>query len=396
MKLIKNNWKLKLLSLIVAIFLWSFVISEENPTVDVWFNDIPVVFENENSLTKKNLMLIDENRPKVDVQIRGHRNAIVNVTSQHIRVSTDLSKYDEGVHKLALKYDLPTGVEVVSEAEPINVNIQAVITKDFRVKVDLNGTMPEEYILETAKTTPDNVTVKGPRTAVESINRIVAKLNAEKLTNDLVANVDIEALTKDGNIVDNVELGQKFVNINASVNKSKAVKLVVETENELPEETRLVGITADPDTFYIKGDSKVVDKISEIKTKKIDLSTIFQTRKFDLELLLPTDVSLVDEKMQFSARIDVEKMIEKTINVPTESIEISGVPQTDKLSFEKENFEVRIKGYEEDIADVLPEDLKSTYSVNSRNKGKRSIKPTVTSKGNYTIENVESVNIIIE
>jgi len=396
MKLLKNNWKLKLLSLIVAIFLWSFVISEENPTVDVWFNDIPVVFENENTLTRKNLMLTDENRPKVNVQIRGHRNDIVNVTSQHIRVSTDLSKYEEGVHKLALKYDLPAGIEVATEAEPINVNIQAVITKDFRVKVDLNGAMPKEYILETAKTTPDNVTVKGPREAVESIDSIVAKLNAEKLTNDLVANVDIEALTKDGKVVDNIELGQKFVNINATVNKTKAVKLVVETENELPKETRLVGITADPDMFYIKGNSKAVDKISEIKTKKLDLSTIYETRKVDLELLLPTDVSLVDEELKFSARIDVEKMIEKTINVPSESIEITGVPKTDKVTFDKENFQVKIKGYEDDITDVLPEDLEATYSLLSSSKGKKSFKPTVTTKGNYTIESVESVNINIE
>ena len=43
MKMLKNNWKLKILSLVGAIFLWSFVISEENPKVNTTMNNVPII-----------------------------------------------------------------------------------------------------------------------------------------------------------------------------------------------------------------------------------------------------------------------------------------------------------------------------------------------------------------
>lgn len=393
MKIIKNNFNLKILSLIVAIFLWSYVISEENPQVTVWIKDIPVVYENEKSLSDRQLVLANQSRPTVNIQIRGHRNDVVNYTNAHIRVSTDLSKYEEGVHTMNLKYDIPQGVEIVTTPEPIDIDIQAIIRKDFPVNVDLEGDLPESYVLENKKATPEYITVKGPRSAVESVDKVQAKMDASLLTKDIVTNVDVNALTKDGSIVDNVELGQKFVNINALVNKTKQVRLEVVTENQLPEGMRLDGITPDPDTFFIKGNESVVNDINVIKTEKVDISKLNKTTKVDVEPILPKDVSLYNNDIRFTARINVEKQIEKTLTIPTSNIKIEGVAQGKSASIEQKEFTIRVIGYAADIEKLDPS--KITASIKAGEASER-LKPTVNLGENYIIDNIDYVNLIIE
>ncbi len=319
MKLIKNNWKLKLLSLLGAIVLWSFVISIENPTVSLDVRDVPVTFENENKLNEKGLVLLNDNRPKVNLTIKGPRSKMLNITSQHIKVSADLSQYNEGLNPVNLKVVLPKDIELASDPAAINIDIQKVITKKFHVEIELKGTIKDGYILEFTKATPEEISVKGPRSKVESISKVKAVLDAESLTKDLVTNINLEALTKDDKVVDNVILGQNFANISVSVSKSKEVKMTALVDNNLPDDLKLVSVDLEPKTFMIKGDKDRVDTISEISTKKIDLSDIKSSTMIEVIPDLPEDIYLVNDAIKFRARIQVEKKPTSSdkVNKPT-------------------------------------------------------------------------------
>ncbi|MDO5027242.1 MAG: CdaR family protein [Tissierellia bacterium] len=307
MKSIKNNWKLKLLSVLGAIILWSFVISIENPTVSLDIRDIPITFENENKLNDKGLVLLDDDRPKINLTIKGPRSKMLNMTAQHIKVSTDLSRYNEGLSPLNLDVDLPRDIELASEPAPINIEIQKVITKKFHVEIELEGNLEEGYILEFTKATPEEISVKGPRSKVESINKIRAVLSIDDVTKDMVTNVDLEALTKDDKVVDNVILGQNFANISVDVSKSKEVKIIAYHDNNLAQDLKLISIELEPKTFMIKGDKDSVDRVSELPTKLIDLSKISSSTIIDVALDLPEDIYLVNDSLKFKARVQVEK-----------------------------------------------------------------------------------------
>ncbi|NLW52498.1 MAG: hypothetical protein GXY87_03945 [Tissierellia bacterium] len=396
MKMLKNNWKLKILSLVGAIFLWSFVISEENPKVNTTMNNVPIIYENENSLNSRGLVLLDSTRPTTSLVITGQRNQIMNITPQHIRVSTDLSEYEEGTHVLKLKYDLPSGIELVESPAPKSIDIQAVITKDFHVDVDLQGVIQEGYILESTKTTPEIISVRGPRSSVESISTIKAALNTSSLQQDIVSNVNIEPLDSNGNVVEGITLGQNFVNINAAVNKSKEVPLVVETTNTLPDDMRLLGITTTPANFFIKGDEGAVDIINDIKSVKIDLSKITKTQVVDLEVNLPTGISLVNDDIKFEARVDVEKKVEKTFTLPSSVIELKGLEEGVKYTYDRENFNVVIKGFLEDVEKVTPADFKVSYDATRLAAPAATIKPNVELSNNFEVVSIENIRLTLE
>lgn len=396
MKKMSDNWKLKLLSIFGAIVLWSFVISMENPSVVVDFHNIDIVYENENKLNEKGLVLVDKEKPKISIKLKGPRNKLMNINKQHIRVSADLSKYEEGIKPLNLNFDLPDNTQLAEEPAPININIERIITKTFHVNIKLEGKMEDEYILESAISTPETISVKGPRSLVETINRVEAKLDITDIKKDMVANANIEALNDKSEKVENIILGQSFVNINVSVKKQKEVSLDLITEGKLPEARRIKGITLSPQTFHIKGDSNLVDKIDKVLTTKVDLSKLYSTNNVEVQINLPTGVSLVNTDTKFFVRFDIEEEIEKEILFPTSRINFSNKSDGKRISFDKPTFKVRIKGYEGDLAKVTHESLSASYDLGHSGDGTMEITPKVDSKGNYKIENIEKVKLTIK
>ena len=73
-KLLANDTFLKILSLLLAVGLWVFVLYTEKPTTDKEFNDIPVTFEGENTLRDNGLIMsMSRFRPMSHSAGRGRR-----------------------------------------------------------------------------------------------------------------------------------------------------------------------------------------------------------------------------------------------------------------------------------------------------------------------------------
>ncbi len=51
----QNNLSLKIVSVIIAIILWLYAVSELNPETTISVTDVPVIIENEDVLNKKQL-----------------------------------------------------------------------------------------------------------------------------------------------------------------------------------------------------------------------------------------------------------------------------------------------------------------------------------------------------
>ena len=57
---LKNNLSLKIISVIVAIILWLYAVSELNPETTKTITDVPVEVINMDALNEKNLTLVDD------------------------------------------------------------------------------------------------------------------------------------------------------------------------------------------------------------------------------------------------------------------------------------------------------------------------------------------------
>lgn len=395
MNLLKNNWKQKLLSLILAIVLWGFVVAGENPTVTTRMTEVPIVIDNAEDLENKGLVLMPNYRKYIDVMISGKRNQIINMTPSHIRVTADLAGLGEGTHNIRLKYSLPTGVNLESESQIISAEIQKLISKDFSINVDKVGNLPAGYLIESIKATPEKITLRGARSTIDSITNLSASLTLNQVEDDIVTNVDVVAMNSEGQKVDNITYGQKFVNLTALILKQKEVSININTATDtLNPDYKLKNIAINPSKVYIKGKKELVDKLKEVDTQDIDLSDVSKSGVRKVKLELPSGISLTDAKLEFLVDFELEGKIKKEISLSTSNIGVSGASGVD-YAFNSQTYKITVSGFSQDLESLKAGDFKASLDLSGKSSGLLSLKPSVSTDKGVEITSVENISIVL-
>lgn len=377
MEIIKRNWRTKLFSLIIAIFLWSFIIASENPTVSTRITSVPIIYENTDVLDSKGLILDDNIKKSVDLTVSGKRNDIINITSQHIRVGADFKEVDEGTHKLQLKYNLPDGIDLEEYESNIDVSIEKIISKDFDIKVENTDQLQDNYILESTIVTPDKITVKGPRSKVDKIIDVVAQLDLSKLTSDSTVNTEVIAIDKDNNEVDNITYGQEFVNVNTIILKQKEVDIKLNIVGDVENDYRIENYAMNKSKVYIKGPEKIIDTIDKVDTQEINVSNFKSNRKENINLVLPNDVELVSPDNELYVDFQVERKSRISFEIPKSQIELINTNPDFNYVLEEDPINISFTGFNNKLSKIDTSKIKLSVDVNRIDEGYKSIEPKV-------------------
>lgn len=378
MNIIKKNWKLKLISLIIAILMWSYIISNTNPTVKVRLNDIQIVYQNQDSLLKSDLILDSKVKKTVDISVSGQRNRILNLTNQHIKVTANLENLQEGIHNLKLNYTLPDGITLLDYPNTLDINIEKIISKNFKVDVINSGKIPQSIILESKKASPSNVTVKGPRSIIDRITKLITELSLEDLKENSVVNKEVKALDNKGQVVDGVTYGQNFVNINALVYTQKEVPIKTVLVGELPNEYKLVSSVLNRSSVFIKGPESVVNKVKSIKTNEINISNINKSKKVEVHLSLPSDVFLVDDDAKYTVDFEVKSKINKVLEIPIKNIKVKNLDESIySYQINSKNIKVILHGFVEDLEKININNTTLNLDLSEVELGSYTINPEV-------------------
>lgn len=379
MEIIKKNWKLKLLSLALAIFLWSFIIASMNPTVKVRLNDIPISYVNTEHLGESELILDTNTQKTISVLVSGQRSNVVNLTPQHIRVTADFSEVEEGLNTVPLDYTAPEGITVDEYIPSISVTADKIISREMVVEINSLGNLQDNYIVQSTLISPETVSVRGARTVVDTIDKLVVDLSLPDLTKNTSANREIRAIDANGNVVSNVTLGQQFVNLNVFVDLQKELEIEPNTIGNLGEDLRLEDMTLNRTTAFVQGPEEVLSQIESVETQEINLAEITENTTVPLKLNLPNDIRLVDETNEFSINISVQNKTEKSLMIPSNSINITGTQTQYQYDITDTEVEVKSKGFNDQIENITEQDISLTIDVSGVGVGTHVVVPKITS-----------------
>ena len=111
----KHHVIMRLTSLLIAMFLWFYVIYQENPEKTVSFSDVPVRLLNEETLKNRySLRVVGEDEITVTVKLSGTFSRLENLSASDLRVTADLGKITEpGTYTLSYDIAAVDGVTVV-------------------------------------------------------------------------------------------------------------------------------------------------------------------------------------------------------------------------------------------------------------------------------------------
>lgn len=373
LKIIKKDFKLKLLCLGFGIVMWFFVIGGINPIVVRQFKDIPVKYKNEAVLERNNFLITEPKKPLVNVSIKGTRNEVYAINKNDIIAEINLdSSITAGTHRLNVNVKVPHSVEIASVSEhEILVSFDEEITKTFDVTVETKGEIKNKNQVVVKKEPDDKfVMLTGPASYVKKVKKVLAIVDVTGKETDEVVIAKLRAIDENEKVIEQVELSKTDTNVSIGFKNFKEVPINLVEINTASNDIMILKKNLVPKVVSIVGNTTSLEKIKEIKTKPFDLSQVKDSKVYDLTLDLPKDITLVNKDLKPVVNIDVDKKLEKVLSVKTEDISIQGVSDDVILQGLNDNVDVTVRGYESYISNLKPEDIKLYIDINSTDIGK--------------------------
>lgn len=345
MSKVKSNWTAKLFALLIAIFLWSYVMGEVNPIIKKTVRDVNVTLTNISSLDRQGLVIMDPETATVNVTVEGKKSDVDEISSSNILAEVDLKGYSEGEIRIPIDVKLlntPYDVKLINkEPREILFRIDKIISKQVSVNIQTEGEIPDGYILEEINKKPQNITIKGPRSWVNEVSEARAIVNLTNRTSSASTSEPVQLLDDKGEEVRGIEKDPGIVDISIDISKTILLPIELDTVNELPVNINIKDIKIYPEKINIKGSGDFSD-IKIIKTKAIDINTLIGKTSMDVELALPDGLKLVDPKQKISISYSVEEIIEKEYLFKNNEIKIKNLDEGLDVKEESIPPEVRV------------------------------------------------------
>ena len=375
-----DNLGLKIIAVIFAAFLWLIVVNLDNPVSTQTFSEVPVTIINEDIILSAGDTYQVLGEEKVSVVVSATRQVRQKLTKEDIVATADIKEMDTSTGLVPIKISIPNyaGKYESAEAAPRNLQIQreksgkkvlslTVSTGDSKVR--------DGYILGDMTVNPDKVTITGPESILDQIDRAVALIDVEGLAKDSEETAKLGLYDISGNPISQTRLGNNLgeggITVSVEVLKIKSVPISLSVSGTPAEGYKYTGYSSEPETVQIYGEKDVVDKIEEIDVPVIDVSGASQPiqKSVNISEYLPEGVQLVDEK---TANITVTAMVEeegtRTINFMVSSIQINNLVEGQQVSYEPDaEIALRFSGDQKalemlDISNAVSVDM-SAYVV---------------------------------
>ena len=366
------NLGLKITAFVFSVFLWLIVVNIDNPVSSITYNNIPVTIVNDDIITSSGEVYQVVGEQTVSVVVYANRQIQQELTADDIVATADIREMDTSTGLVPITVDIPNYRDASAEAVPRNLQIQREKSgrKVFALTVETTGDERDGYIVGDMTVNPENVTITGAESTLEQIDRAVAQVDINGISEDEERSADLILFGKNGNVIGQNQLennlGDEGITVSIEVLEQKTVPVTAEASGSPAEGYRYTSCTAEPESVQICGKSDVIADVEEIAIPASAISVngarnpVEQT--VDITEYLPDGVRLVDENAK---NITVTAMVEqegtRTIDFLVNSIIINDLADDLSVSYET-GAEIRFTfSGEQDKLDVL--DISNAVSV---------------------------------
>ena len=357
----KSNIIAKVVSVIVAIFLWYYVMGLVNPEETRTYRNITVAFKSLDYLNNTKLVNLGPSEAKVSVQVKGKKSELDNINENNIKAAIDFRGYSAGQARVPVKAEIigqynTLQVTSVGPSEII-FNLDSVESYKKPIEVRQKGEIKENYALSDISMDVENVKLTGPESYIAKVDKVIAEIDLTNKDKPFTISSKLYAVDIKDNQIDQVSLYPQVVNINAQIDKTKSVPIETDFVSHLPSNYKIVNIKTNPQNLVIKGQDDI-DSINSIKTEKIEVNDAVEPKDGELIVkpILPKGVELLDENVKISVTYEVEEEAEREIKVPLANLELVNLSDDFELKDTNDKFiTLRLKGYKS-VLDKIDED----------------------------------------
>lgn len=333
----KNHRKtplwLKIVCGIVSCVVWLTMTINIDPIISKRVDDVRVTTINTNVLSDQGQYYTIRSGNFVNVEVRGPRSLVDNITNEDIIASADFEN-------ISIAYSVPIDIKVASQFEGVNIisateymklEIEALTSTEIPVEIKIEGDTNQEVVVVPAPLEKNKITVTCPQSIAKTLDKAVVIIDASNKTNNFIATAEPIIYDKNGSEVTarHITLDVESVNVFINVYEAKMIPVTLtlaEQDKNKAAYFELNGYTLANTEIKVAAAPEIFNEFTELNiTINPDINAAV-TKNVLIKLVpyLPEGVYLAKtQEDELEAELDLVKYQKKTIKLLPGDVQIT-------------------------------------------------------------------------
>ncbi len=283
--ILKYQWPLKVLSVVLAVSLWAYV--RENPPIRKQLR-MPVTFINR----PHNLVVLSTQPEEFEVTVQSQRRSISESGLSNISLVADLSSAHVGQQQVMVEAQgVPDGVEVIFYKRTVTVTLDKLVSDERPVIAELRGLPAEGYRAQAAQVRPNLVTVSGASSRVRSVERVVAVADISGYSATAQLQSPVEARDERNVVIGDLAVQPDKVQVTVPITKLTTQTVLIKPNlSNPPAGYQVTSAQTSPNTVAITGDADKLTRLEYLSTERIDISHLRRQQTFTVNIDFPEGI----------------------------------------------------------------------------------------------------------
>ena len=389
-KKLTNNLLLKILSLAIALAIWLLVANINDPVV-VTSYDVPVTIQNSAYLESggKTYQVLEQQQ-MVTVILRGNSSVVENRTGD-IQAVADLTQIVDMdttpvMVPVTATCDRVAAEDISVVPAAIGIEIEDMVSKDFTITVTAGDTTPSaDYEVGTMEANPEKVTITGPESLIDKIDRVMAEVNTAPMNEDTTITSRLIIYDKNQDTLDETEMnylkfdiGQPVVDIHVDLWRVRGdIQLAVNYSGSPAPGYQVGDVTITPSTISVAGTDEALAQLAvEGNTIEIPADAIvLDGQNSDVETRLtlseymPDDLVVANNVETAIVNVSIIPEGSQEFRVATRDIAIENLDDKLRLVFDTDSVTVRVRETGGQINDLTADEISLSADMKDRGAG---------------------------
>ncbi len=317
------------LSVLVALSLWFYVMAVDSPDAEQDFTGVSVELRGEYEMrAEKGWSLITTGSRTVDLMLRGKKSLLSGLSSEDILAFVDLSKIESaGRSELPIEYELPEGVTCLSE-KSMAVEVDELLEQRVPVEPVLTSySTGTDYAVGSLQCNTAEITVSGPARELARVAsaRAIVDMENRALTDSFTATVMPVLCDENGQPVvsDALSFNVDNVAVTVPVYLYKTVDLTLDYKYGYFTSDN-IALTIDPASIRVYGAPATVSSLRSITLATLDETTVTDDMLSKYTIPLPAGVTAADGTQDATVTLHHVGTTVRTVTVQSSDIVIHG------------------------------------------------------------------------
>lgn len=346
-----HNWKMKLMVAVGTVIFWATLMTSIDPVISETIKDVPIEILNESVITSNGMSYHITSEDTVDVNVKGKRSIIDNMTEKNLSVFADLKNLSiSDATEIIVNCNLQD-VEVEPKTKMLNISIENTKEVEYDISVSTRGNLSSSNYIKSIDLNDKSVKIKGPVSKINVIGDVVAKFDISKAHDGSELITNLEIYDRNGNLMDtdDMELSFKEATAKVTMYKTKTVPFTLSVQC-IGGNGEITSYLYEKEEIDVAADDLTLETVTGIFMEiPITIDESVETSEFvkviNLEDFMPNDVFLAERENKLSINLQYEKYVEKNIEI--NNIEIEN--KNNHLEYVVSPVTVRVKGLQKII-----------------------------------------------